>query len=269
MVGSRLVSEPDDDFDNGWDNVATLVDGRWVDRSPRYPDREPQLRREAALLPWLAPLLPLPVPVPEIVSEDPFTLRYAYLPGRPCPGTSPAHGRAIGGFLRTLHAVDPAAAVAHGLLDAASAFDDAQETRDRMQVDVLPRLPDRLQAAGAALLERSSRPVSDPRVVHGDLGLDHVRVTDEEVTGVIDWGDSCAGDPAIDLAATTLSASPAFAEALIAAYQPDDALLARARDWHLLGPWHEVLYGLGSGGPAFVQSGLAGTVARLERFGIT
>jgi aminoglycoside phosphotransferase (APT) family kinase protein len=87
------------------------------------------------------------------------------------------------------------------------------------------------------------------------------------VTGVIDWGDSCAGDPAIDLAATTLSASAAFAEAVIAAYQPDDALLARARDWHLLGPWHEVLYGLGSGGPAFVESGLAGTVARLERFG--
>ena len=54
---------------------------------------------------------------------------------------------------------------------------------------------------------------------------------------------------------------------MIAAYRPDEALLARARDWHLLGPWHEVLYGLGSGGPAFVESGLAGTVARLERFG--
>jgi aminoglycoside phosphotransferase (APT) family kinase protein len=196
-----------------------------------------------------------------------LTVRYAYLPGRPCPGTSPAHGRAIGRFLRILHAVDPATALPHGLLDAASAFDDAQETRDRMQLDVLPRLPDRLQSAAAALLERASRPISDPRVVHGDLGLDHIRVTDDEVTGVIDWGDSCAGDPAIDLAATTLSASPAFAEAVIAAYQPDDALLARARDWHLLGPWHEVLYGLGSGGPAFVESGLAGTVARLERFG--
>ena len=124
MVGSRLVTDPDDDFDDGWDNVATLVDGRWVDRSPRYPDREPQLRREAALLPWLAPLLPLPVPVPEIVSEDPLTVRYAYLPGRPCPGTSPAHGRAIGRFLRILHAVDPATALPHGLLDAASAFDE-------------------------------------------------------------------------------------------------------------------------------------------------
>src|SRR4029078_5730927 len=77
--------EPDD-FDGGWDKRVTLVDGRWVDPTPRFPDREPQLRREAALLPWLGPLLPLPVPAPTVVSEDPFTVRHAYLPGSRCPG---------------------------------------------------------------------------------------------------------------------------------------------------------------------------------------
>ena len=268
MVGSPPVSSPDPDlgFDNGWDNRATLVDGRWVERTPRSPDREPQLRRELAFLPWLAPMLPLPVPVPEVVSEDPFTVRHAYLPGGPCPGTAPAHGRAVGSFLRALHVVDPDSAVAHGLLDAESAFADAQETRDRMRADVLPRLPDRLVPAGTALLDRASVRPPDLSVVHGDLGLDHIRVAGDEVTGVIDWGDSCVGDPAIDLAATTLTAAPSFAEAVVTAYQPDDALLARARDWHLLGPWHEVLYGLGDGGAAFVESGLAGTVSRLERW---
>src|SRR4029077_5344278 len=89
-----------DDFDGGWDNRVTLVDGRWVDRTPRFPDREPQLRREAALLPWLRPLLPLPIPASRVVSEDPFTLRHAYLPGVRCPGTSPVHGAEIGRFLR-------------------------------------------------------------------------------------------------------------------------------------------------------------------------
>jgi aminoglycoside phosphotransferase (APT) family kinase protein len=267
MVGSAAVGDPEDDFDDGWDNRATLVDGRWVERTPRFPDREPQLRRETKLLPWLAPQLPLPVPVPTVVSEDPFTVRYAYLPGGPCPGTAAAHGRAIGTFLRALHTVDPVGAMAHGLLDAESAFADAQETRDRMRADVLCRLPHHLLPAGAELLDRASRPPSDPRVVHADLGLTHIRVTGEEVTGVIDWGDSCLGDPAIDLAATTMSAGPAFAEAVVAAYRPDDDLLARALDWHLLGPWHEVLYGLGEGGPEYVESGLAGTIARLERAG--
>jgi aminoglycoside phosphotransferase (APT) family kinase protein len=90
-------------------------------------------------------------------------------------------------------------------------------------------------------------------------------VTGDSVTGVIDWGDSRVGDPALDLSATTLSSGPAFAAAVVGAYAPDAGLLARARDWHLAGPWHEVLFGLDTGQPAYVDSGLAGAVARLRR----
>jgi aminoglycoside phosphotransferase (APT) family kinase protein len=262
-VGSPIVG--DDDFDDGWDMSARLVDGRWVDRSPRRPEVVPQARREATVLPWLAPRLPLPVPVPRIVSEDPLVLRHAYLPGGPCAGTSAAHGRAVGAFLRALHAVDVDAAVAHGLLEGEAAFRAGQEIRDRMAAEVLPRLPDRLRSDGRGLLERAAVPPVDPCVVHADLGLDHIRVTGEEVTGIIDWGDACVGDPAIDLAATTLGAAPAFAAAVVDAYEPSPAVLERARDWHLLGPWHEVLFGLDTGLDALVASGLAGTVARLER----
>lgn len=260
---------PDDDFEGGWDNSVTLVDGRWVHRSPRFPDREPQLRREAELLPWLAPQLPLAVPVLEVVSQDPFTVRHAYLPGVRCPGASAAHGRAIGAFLRTLHAIDVDSALRHGARGPEASHDDFRETLARMQRDVLPLLPEHVSRSGASLLERMLAPPSVTGVIHGDLGPEHIRVVDDEVTGVIDWGDSCVFDPALDLAWTVLGAARAFGDAVIAAYEPDDGLLARARDWHLLGPWHEVLHGLGSGGPAFVESGLAGTVSRLERFGRT
>ena len=256
-----------DDFEGGWDNRVTLVDGRWVERTPRFADREPQLRREAALLPWLAPRLSLPVPVPEVVSERPFTMRYAYLPGGPCPGTSPAHGAALGSFLRVLHGVDPAEAVRHGARDATAARDELLDTLARMARDVLPLLPARGLASGRALLERMGAPPPVNRLVHGDLGAEHIRVVGERIGGVIDWGDSCVTDPAVDLAWTAYGAAPAFIDALVAAYRPDDDLRARARDWHMLGPWHEVLYGLGDGGPEFVESGLEGTVTRLERFG--
>jgi aminoglycoside phosphotransferase (APT) family kinase protein len=255
-----------DDFDGGWDNRAVLVDGRWVDRTPRFPDREPQLRREAALLPWLAPLLPLPVPVPVVTSEEPLTVRHAYLPGDPCPGTSAMQGAAVGGFLRALHAIDPDEAVRHGARDAAGGHAEIRETLERMRRDVVPLLPAGLRAVGADLLSRVAVPPTEPRLVHGDLGPEHLRVTGEAVTGVIDWGDSGLGDPAIDLAWTAYGAAPAFAEAVLTAYGAGDAIRARGLDLHLLGPWHEVLYGLGSGGPAFVESGLAGAVARLERW---
>lgn len=270
MVGSRPVSDAfdgADDFDGGWDNRVTLVDGGWVERTPRFPDREAQLRRETALLPWLAALLPLPVPVPEIVSEDPFlTVRYAYLPGRACPGTSPVNGAAVGHFLRALHAVDPGQAVDHGARDAETGYAELLQTLERMEREVLPLLPRNDVADGRALLDRMSSPPPHTAVVHADLGPEHIRVVDEQrVGGIIDWGDSGIGDPALDLAWTLIGSGPAFSEALATTYRPDDVFVARARDWHLLGPWHEVLHGLGDGGPAFVESGLAGIVTRLRR----
>lgn len=259
------MDQQEDDFDGGWDNRAVLVDGRWVDRSPRYPDREAQLRREAALLPWLAPLLPLPVPRPEITSEDPLVVRHAYLPGGPCPGTSAAHGTAVGAFLRVLHDCDPAEAVAHGARGAAEAHAELVSTVELMSRDVLPLLPARLRGHGERLLERMTLPSPAPRLVHGDLGPAHIRVVDQQVTGIIDWGDSCVTDPALDLAWTLSGSAPTFASALAAAYRPSEDLVARSQDWHRWGPWHEVLYGLGSGGDAFVESGLAGAVERLRR----
>jgi aminoglycoside phosphotransferase (APT) family kinase protein len=256
-----------DDFAGGWDNLVRLVDGRWVHRTPRFPDREPQLRREVALLPWLAPQLPLPIPVPEIVSDDPLTVRHRYLTGGACPGTSATHGRAIGEFLRVLHAVDAEQAIRHGARDAATAFEAMCGVLERMRRDVLPLLPAHVAAPGRALLDRMSTPPPRGCVVHGDLGPEHIRVVDEQVGGIIDWGDSCIADPAVDLAWTVFGSAPSFADAVVAAYRPGDGHLERGRDWHMLGPWHEVLYGLGSGGPDFVRSGLEGAVNRIERFG--
>jgi aminoglycoside phosphotransferase (APT) family kinase protein len=258
----------DDDFDDGWDMQATLVDGQWVDRTPRRPEVEPQVRREVAVMPWLAPRLPVPVPVPVVVSEHPLTVRHRLLVGETCPGTSAAHGSRLGTFLRALHAVSPDAAVAVGARPADASYDAARAVHDRMRDDVLPLLPAPLQASGRALLDRLSTPPPDPRLIHGDLGPTHVLVRGDGVSGVIDWGDSGVGDPALDLAWTRYGASPVFAAALEAAYfgggGPDPALLARARDWRLLGPWHEVTYGLDTDQPAYVESGLAGAVARLQ-----
>ena len=128
---------------------------------------------------------------------------------------------------------------------------------------MLPLLPAPLRSEGAALLTRMAVPPAEPRLVHGDLGPAHIRVADDAVTGVIDWGDCGVGDPALDLAWTLYGAGPAFAGALETAYSADARACARARDWHLLGPWHEVLYGLDTDQPAYVASGLAGAVTRL------
>jgi len=221
--------------------------------------------REAALMPWLAPQLPLTVPVPRVIADDPLTVRHDLVVGEACPGTSAAQGAAVGTFLRALHGVDADEAVRHAAQPADEAFAFHQEVRDRMKVDVLPRVPAGLQAPATALLERMSRPRGVPRLVHGDLGPVHIRVRGDEVGGVIDWMDAHVGDPALDLAWTVYGTSSAFPQALQTAYDGDADTVARGRDWHLLGPWHEVLYGLDTDQPEYVDSGLAGTVSRLSR----
>ncbi|MFI9010087.1 aminoglycoside phosphotransferase family protein [Actinosynnema sp. NPDC053489] len=249
------MREEDHELGGGWDSVARLVAGRWVVRRPRRPDVVPQLRRETRLMPWLAPRLPLPVPVPEVVSEEPFAVRHALVPGEPL--THPAHGRELGSFLRALHDCPADEAVRLGVPTRPPGDGPA-----RFEAEVLPLLPAELHPAARALLAAGRRLTGDA-LVHGDLGPEHVLTDGDALTGVIDFGDAHVGDPAIDLAWALHGTPRAFADDLAEAYGVTGDERARALTWHRLGPWHHVTFGLDRGDPSIVREGLAGVVERL------
>ncbi|WP_030430181.1 phosphotransferase [Allokutzneria albata] len=237
-------------FDSGWDSAATLVDGGWVERRPRRPEVAPRLLAEVRLMSWLAPLLPLPVPRPVIVSEEPLVLRHQLVPGEPAERLTAADGRVLGRFLRALHDVDPVEPVQEGDLGDV----------DRFRAEVVPLVPDKPRAL--ALLDEF-RSVPKDSVVHGDLGPEHVLCRDGAVSGVIDWTDAHLGDPAIDLAWTLFGTPAEFADALAETYGVSGELRHRALQWHRLGPWYEVTHGLDTGRPELVRDGVAGIVSRL------
>ncbi|MGW4110247.1 phosphotransferase [Actinosynnema sp. NPDC004786] len=244
------------DLGGGWDTTARLVGGRWVVRRPRRPGVVAQLRRETRLMPWLAPRLPLPVPVPEVVPGEPFAVRHPLVPGEPL--THPAHGRELGLFLRALHDCPTDEPLRLGVPRGRPADDLA-----RFAADVVPLLPANLHEPAHALLAAGRRLTGDV-LVHGDLGPEHVLAADGRLTGVIDFGDAHLGDPAIDLAWALHGTPPAFADALAAAYGVTDDQRERALVAHRLGPWHEVAFGLDHDDPAIVREGLDGVVARLR-----
>ncbi|MDN5854586.1 MAG: phosphotransferase [Actinomycetia bacterium] len=101
-------------------------------------------------------------------------------------------------------------------------------------------------------------------IVHGDLGRAHVLCDSGAVSGVIDWADVHVGDPAIDLAWALHDNGSAFADGLAEAYGVSADERARALDWHLLGPWYEVSYGLDNSLPELVDSGMRGVIKRLS-----
>lgn len=253
---------PVEEITGGWDSRAYLVDGTWLDREPRRPGAAEALRTETRLLPWLAPQLPLPVPLPVVLRGDPLRVRHRLVPGEPVTAVTGPQGIALGRFFHVLHAVNARGAVARGVADAARAHHELGGQLRRFRDDVLPRLPAGERDAGAGLLDRLARPAPATCLVHGDVGPAHLLVVGDRVSGVIDWGDARIGDPALDLAWLTHGSGAAAAVA--AGYGAGPGLLARARDWHLLGPWHEVTYGLDTDQPEFVDSGMDGVRTRLN-----
>jgi isopentenyldiphosphate isomerase len=247
----------------GWDSHTEIVEGRWVDRVPRRPETEAQLLRETELMPVIAADLPLAVPVPVVMDPAPLRVRHVMVAGdRVVPDRlTPADGRTVGAFLRALHDM-PAERYAGLVPPPAVSLAAVRDDLARMMREVLPLLPRSAVDDARRLLADAARE-TPTTLVHGDLGPEHLLARDGCVCGVIDWGDARDFDPAIDLAWTLHGTPPRFAEALSTAYGVTQELRERAMVWRRLGPWHEVLWGLGDGGSDYVESGLAGVLDRL------
>jgi aminoglycoside phosphotransferase (APT) family kinase protein len=204
----------------GWDNDVWLADERWAFRFPRRALAIEGIEREIALLPRLAPQLPLPVPVPVFVGRPAEGYPWPFSGARLLTGHEIADARLDGdarlrlarplaAFLRTLHATRLDGLPEDPFRRADMAF-RVPATRERFTE--LERLGLwRATRPVARVLERAERLPLPPAaaVVHGDLHFRHVLVApDGAPTAVIDWGDLCRADPAIDLVLvwTTLDA---------------------------------------------------------------
>jgi aminoglycoside phosphotransferase (APT) family kinase protein len=69
----------------------------------------------------------------------------------------------------------------------------------------------------------------EPVLTHSDLGPEHLLCRDGRLVGVIDWGDTRVGDPALDYSWLLHGPFPHW--------DVDDELRRRARFYHRLAPW--------------------------------
>jgi aminoglycoside phosphotransferase (APT) family kinase protein len=221
----------------GWDNTAWLVDGRFLFRFPRREIALDGVRRELAVLPLLAPLLPLPIPQPVYVGEPSDRFPWPFFGGPPVPGVELAEARLddrtraelarpLATFLRALHAVELEVELPVDPLGRA--YMDFRVRRARERLAELGTSPPAAEEVFQAALELP--PPDRLALVHGDLHLRHAFVADGRLCGVIDWGDVCRADPAIDLVLFWSALPPSARAVFLTVYGPvpEDALL-RAR----------------------------------------
>jgi macrolide phosphotransferase len=210
-LAARTVVE----LGRGSDSVAYLVDDDWVVRLPVVAEARETLRRELALLPMLAPALPVAIPAVEHVGRRGDELAFAAyrrLPGAPLTSERFASLQAnaqeqvlagIAGLLRGLHAFPVADAVRAGVQPELlkGAYHEAQRALPGAVESVLGRAD---AARLADVFERYDRDhrAADHRaaLLHADIKPAHLLIDGGRVSGLIDWGDVCLGDPDFDLA---------------------------------------------------------------------
>jgi len=206
-----LQESPLQKLAEGWDHSVWVVDERYVFRFPRREVAIPGFEREFTVLPKLAPRLPLPVPLPTFAGEPAEGFPWPFFGAELIPGVEAGVaelddearveiGLELAAFLRALHTVEldePLPLDPNGRTDTAKRVGLA-----RADVAELERL--RLWQSPPGLdpfLEEALQlpPPQPATVAHGDLHIRHLLVHNRGAAGVIDWGDVCLADPAIDL----------------------------------------------------------------------
>ncbi|MEV6976850.1 aminoglycoside phosphotransferase family protein [Kitasatospora sp. NPDC093806] len=231
----------------GWDNQLWRLGDDLAVRLPwATGSADALLRKEHAVLPALAPDLPLPVPVPQRLGEPserfprPWLVT-TWVPGEPADRAPATRGTeaadALAAFLTALHRPAPADAPAGRgrggpLADYAEGF--AKMFAAAVDTGQVPD-PDAVRAVWA---DAAAAPDwTGPALwIHADLHPANVLTADGTICGVIDFGDLCAGDPACDLAAAWVLLPDGATDRFHQAYRPtpDAATLRRARGWAVL-----------------------------------
>jgi aminoglycoside phosphotransferase (APT) family kinase protein len=235
---------------NGWDNAMFRVGDELLARLPRREAAAAILLNEQRWLPVLAHDIRLPIPAPERTGVPAHGYPYPwsvvpFLAGEPATDADSLDlagvAADVGGFLGSLHAPAPPEAPANPfrgvpLADRAESFEsNLRLVSDRVDAGAAQRV-----WAGAVAAPAHAGP---PVWLHGDLHPANILVSAGRVSGIIDFGDITAGDPATDLAVAWMLLPLEQHATFRAAYQsgragsPDPAaraaLWTRARGWAL------------------------------------
>ncbi|WP_280421871.1 aminoglycoside phosphotransferase family protein [Nocardia carnea] len=221
----------------GWGNQMWRLGDELAVRMQRM-DPTPELQlKERRWLPVLAPRLPLPVPTPVRFGEpsERFPKHWTvmtWVPGEPLDHgaiSRVAHAAdTLAGFLGALHVEAPEDAPISA--DRGHRLEKRTDGFDHFFHAVVPdALADAVRAVwdDAVTAPEWAGP---PVWVHGDLHPANVVVSDGKLSGIVDFGDLFAGDPAWDLAAAWVILPAGGAARFFDAYgQADEGTIRRAR----------------------------------------
>jgi aminoglycoside phosphotransferase (APT) family kinase protein len=224
----------------GTDNAIYRLGDDLSVRLPRRADWAPgSMDKEFEWLPKLAQLLPLPIPAPVArgAAGEGYPHEWAvydWLEGDDAASVELDLPRAavdLAELLMALRRIDPTGGPRPGGRGGSL---HPRDEPTRAGIAALGDLIDPVAVAEAWEASLAAPEWDGPPVwIHGDLDARNLLVRDGRITGLIDWGSTCVGDPACDVkvawAVLDAKTRPIFRELL----EIDDATWARSRGWAL------------------------------------
>ena len=239
----------------GWDNRTFHLGEQMTVRLPSAAAYSLQVEKEHRWLPQLAPLLPLPIPVPLTMGEPAHGYPwhwsvYRWLEGEQATieriADLPQFAISLAQFLVALQGADATSGPPpgpHNFYRGGSLTVYDGETRQAIAALEGTIDTDAATEVWEAALAATWRGL--PVWFHGDVSEGNLLVEQGKLSAVIDFGTSGVGDPACDLAIAWTLFNGESREAFRAALPLDEATWARGRGWTL---WKALIVTAGQSG---------------------
>ena len=228
---------------SGWDNRTFHLGEQMTARFPSAAEYSPQVEKEHRWLPKLAPLLPLPIPVPLAMGKPAEGYPWHWSIYRWLDGKTASIERindlyqfatALAEFLVALQQIDATGgpmAGPHNFYRGGPLTTYDAETRQAIAI-----LGDEIDANTVTAVWNAalaSTWYGSPVWVHGDVAVENLLIEKGQLSAVIDFGSMGVGDPACDLAIAWTFFKGESRDAFRAAMKLDSATWARGRGWTL------------------------------------
>lgn len=225
---SEQLTEPVDSYKvvrEGWTNLVIEINNRWIFRFVRNKNNR-QIVVEREFLPKFVKVCP--VSIPEIVFSESDYIAYPKILGeRFSPEKFALFSNfqkakifeLLGKFLACLHSFS----FSHQYLSDApyDGKDFWNELWSVVQHRLSPYTKEKAKKYFTDVLKQIEATAFESTLIHADLGTNNILVDfqQNELTGIIDFGDLCLGDPAVDFAGFYRNFGRQFTQELLNNYQ--------------------------------------------------
>lgn len=209
----------------GTGNVAFEVNRDLIFRFPKKPENQKQLEQEILIQGILEQYSTLPFPKFIYLPQDHSFVGYKKLVGKPMlyvrdefKGLRNLTGQ-LGEFLGKLHQIPTNKLNEIKIVEERKSFADwnklGQDFFEKTQNVIPKKYFDNIKVFFNTGYPEST---TDQVFCHNDLGIEHILVIEDKISGIIDWGGVAITDPACDFARIYRDLGPDVLDGLIREY---------------------------------------------------